>query len=47
MIDPALIPLVARRFKALGEPGRLGLLAALQDGERSVSELETTRCASE
>jgi len=39
MIDPELIPLVARRFKALGEPGRLGLLAALQDGERSVSQL--------
>ncbi len=39
MIDPELIPLVARRFKALGEPGRLGLLVALQDGERSVSEL--------
>jgi len=39
MIDTELIPLVARRFKALGEPGRLALLAALQDGERSVSEL--------
>ena len=39
MIDPDLIPLVARRFKALGEPGRLALLAALQAGERSVSQL--------
>lgn len=39
MIDPDLIPIVARRFKALGEPGRLALLAALQDGERSVSQL--------
>ena len=39
MIDPDLIPVVARRFKALGEPGRLALLAALQAGERSVSEL--------
>lgn len=39
MIDPELIPLVARRFKALGEPARLTLLAALQQGERSVSEL--------
>ena len=39
MIEPELIPLVALRFKALGEPGRLALLAALQKGERSVSEL--------
>ena len=39
MIDPELIPLVAQRFKALGEPARLTLLAALQQGERSVSEL--------
>jgi DNA-binding transcriptional ArsR family regulator len=39
MIDPELIPLVAQRFKALGEPARLALLAALQQGERSVSEL--------
>jgi len=39
MIDPDLIPLVAQRFKALGEPARLALLAALQQGERSVSEL--------
>ncbi len=43
MIEPELIPLVAKRFKALGEPARLELLAALQSGERSVSELvETT-----
>jgi len=39
MIEPELIPLVAQRFKALGEPARLTLLAALQQGERSVSEL--------
>ena len=39
MIEPELIPLVAQRFKALGEPARLALLAALQQGERSVSEL--------
>ena len=39
MIDPELIPLVALRFKALGEPARLSLLVALQQGERSVSEL--------
>ena len=39
MIEPELIPLVAQRFKALAEPARLELLAALQQGERSVSEL--------
>lgn len=39
MIEPELIPLVAQRFKALGEPARLALLVALQQGERSVSEL--------
>ena len=39
MVAPELIPLVARRFKALGEPGRLALLVALQQRERSVSEL--------
>jgi ArsR family transcriptional regulator len=39
MIEPELIPLVAQRFKALGEPARLALLAALQQGEKSVSEL--------
>ena len=39
MIERQLIPLVAARFKALGEPGRLALLSALQGGERSVSEL--------
>ena len=39
MIEPELIPLVAKRFKALGEPARLALLAELQHGERSVSEL--------
>jgi len=39
MIEPELIPMVAQRFKALGEPARLAILAALQQGERSVSEL--------
>ena len=39
MIKTDLIPLVARRFKALGEPARLALVAALQGGEPSVSEL--------
>jgi DNA-binding transcriptional ArsR family regulator len=36
--DP-LIELVARRFRLLGEPLRLKLVAALSGGERSVGEL--------
>ena len=39
MIDPGMIPMAAARFKALGDPVRLALLAALQDGEKSVGEL--------
>jgi DNA-binding transcriptional ArsR family regulator len=36
--DP-LLDLIAARFRLLGEPLRLKLLAALTEGERSVSEL--------
>lgn len=36
--DPAL-ELVAARFRVLGEPMRLRLLIALEDGERNVSTL--------
>jgi ArsR family transcriptional regulator len=39
MIEPGMIPMAAARFKALGDPVRLALLAALQDGEKSVGEL--------
>jgi ArsR family transcriptional regulator len=39
VLDPALIPQVAARFKALADEGRLALLSALQKGERSVGEL--------
>ncbi len=39
MIDAQLIPLVAARFRALGEPARLALLMTLQGGERSVLAL--------
>jgi DNA-binding transcriptional ArsR family regulator len=39
VIEPELIPLVAERFKALADPGRLALLAVLQQGEKSVGEL--------
>ena len=34
------IDLVAERFRALGEPARLGILQALRNGERCVSDLE-------
>jgi DNA-binding transcriptional ArsR family regulator len=36
---PALLDLVAERFKALAEPARLRILNVLRDGERTVSEL--------
>ena len=39
MVDESLIPYVAARFKLLGDPVRLSLLAALSDGERSVTDL--------
>jgi DNA-binding transcriptional ArsR family regulator len=41
VIDPALIPAVAARFKVLGDPGRLAILSALQSGEKSVGDLVT------
>jgi DNA-binding transcriptional ArsR family regulator len=39
VIDAALMPLVAQRFRALADPGRLAILATLQSGEKSVSEI--------
>jgi ArsR family transcriptional regulator len=39
-MSPKTIELVAERFRALGEPARLGILQSLRDGERCVSELE-------
>jgi DNA-binding transcriptional ArsR family regulator len=39
MMDPALVPAVAARFKVLGDPGRLAILSALQSGEQSVGDL--------
>lgn len=38
-MENQLIPLVAARFKALADPGRLALLSVLQAGERTVGEL--------
>ncbi len=39
-MTPRTIDLVAQRFRALGEPARLGILQALRRGERCVSEIE-------
>jgi len=36
---PELLERVAARFRALAEPARLAVLHALEDGERTVSEL--------
>ncbi|MCC7003903.1 MAG: winged helix-turn-helix transcriptional regulator [Gemmatimonadaceae bacterium] len=39
VMTPALLEELSERFKALGEPARLQLLAALRQGEHSVSDL--------
>lgn len=39
VMSPGLLSELAERFKALGEPARLQLLAALREGEQSVSDL--------
>ena len=38
-LTPQVMDLVAGRFRALGDPARLGILAALRDGESSVTDL--------
>ncbi|MEP6590718.1 MAG: metalloregulator ArsR/SmtB family transcription factor [Gemmatimonadota bacterium] len=38
-LTPVALIEMAERFRALGEPARLGLLEALRDGEHTVSEL--------
>jgi len=38
-LSPEAIDLVAARFRVLGEPNRLRLIAALEQGEKNVSEL--------
>lgn len=38
-LTPAVIELVAERFKALGEPARLQILNTLRAGEHTVTEL--------
>jgi len=39
MMTEAQIPFAAARFKLLGDPVRLSLLASLQGGEKSVTDL--------
>ena len=41
-LTPALLELLAERFKALGEPARLAILNALRDREMTVSEVMDT-----
>ena len=38
-LTPEILALIAERFRALGEPARLGLLNALRKGEMTVTEL--------
>ena len=38
-LTPAMIELVAERFRALGEPARLQLMSELRAGEQTVGEL--------
>ena len=38
-LSPEAVELVAARFRTLGEPIRIRLLQALQDGERNVTDL--------
>jgi len=41
MLSPEAVDLVAARFRILGEPVRIRILQALQDGEKNVTELVT------
>ena len=38
-LSPEVLELIAERFRALAEPGRLRILNVLMEGERTVSEL--------
>jgi DNA-binding transcriptional ArsR family regulator len=39
LLTPEVLQLVAARFKVLGDPTRLRILNALQDGEQSVMDI--------
>ena len=47
ILTPEAMALVAARFKVLGDPMRLRILNALQDGERSVTEVSAAVAASQ
>jgi DNA-binding transcriptional ArsR family regulator len=46
-LPPALIDLIAERFRILSEPMRIRLLDALREGETSVQELQAATGASQ
>jgi DNA-binding transcriptional ArsR family regulator len=46
-LPDALVELVARRFRVLGEPMRIRLLDRLRDGEASVQELTEALASSQ
>jgi DNA-binding transcriptional ArsR family regulator len=39
MLNPSITELVAKRFRTLGEPTRLRILQALEDGEKPVNDI--------
>jgi DNA-binding transcriptional ArsR family regulator len=39
ILPPGAVDLIAARFRTLGEPIRIALLQALQEGEKNVTEL--------
>jgi DNA-binding transcriptional ArsR family regulator len=46
-LPPALVELIARRFRVIGEPMRIRLLDALRDGPMTVNELTRALGASQ
>ena len=46
-LPPALIDLIAQRFRILGEPMRIKLLDRLRDGDATVGDLQTATGASQ
>lgn len=40
LMSEEALNLIAQRFRVLGEPSRLRLIRALEDGERSVTQLQ-------
>ncbi len=46
-LPPALVELIAQRFRVIGEPMRIRLLDALRDGPLTIGELTETLGASQ